>query len=149
LDVVVRQRTAILELFAGEDQTLLVGWDALFVLDLALDIVDCVRGLHLEGDGLAREGLDEAVGSELEIGVEVAGSKVRWESWGKLTSALLIEGLVSEDVNGFRGWSSRTYSSLWVIVRFRCLGKLLVWAPRSIFVHEKVPRLYCRNPNVA
>ena len=28
-------------------------------LDLGLDILDGVRGLHLKGDGLAREGLDE------------------------------------------------------------------------------------------
>ena len=28
-------------------------------LDLGLDILDGVRGLDLEGDGLAREGLDE------------------------------------------------------------------------------------------
>ena len=28
-------------------------------LDLGLDIVDGVRGLNLEGDGLAREGLNE------------------------------------------------------------------------------------------
>ncbi len=28
-------------------------------LDLALDIVDGIRGFDLEGDGLAREGLDE------------------------------------------------------------------------------------------
>jgi len=60
LDVVVRQRTAVFELLAGEDQALLVGRDSLLVLDLALDIVDCVGGLDLEGDGLAREGLDEA-----------------------------------------------------------------------------------------
>ena len=31
----------------------------LLVLNLGLDIVDGVRRLHLEGDGLAREGLDE------------------------------------------------------------------------------------------
>ena len=31
----------------------------LLVLDLGLDIVDCVRALHLQGDGLAGEGLDE------------------------------------------------------------------------------------------
>ena len=31
----------------------------LLVLNLALHIVDGVRGLHLQRDGLAREGLDE------------------------------------------------------------------------------------------
>lgn len=42
-----------------ENQALLVGRDPLFVLDLGLDVVDGVAGLDLEGDGLAREGLDE------------------------------------------------------------------------------------------
>ena len=61
LDVVVGEGAAILELLAGENQALLVGRDALLVLNLLLDIVDGVRGLDLEGDGLAREGLHEAV----------------------------------------------------------------------------------------
>ena len=34
LDVVVRKSAAILELLAGEDQTLLIGGDTLLVLDL-------------------------------------------------------------------------------------------------------------------
>jgi hypothetical protein len=59
LDVVVRKGAAILELLAGEDQTLLVGGDALLVLDLLLDILDGVGRLNLEGDSLTREGLDE------------------------------------------------------------------------------------------
>ena len=56
LDVVVRERAAILQLLAGEDQALLVGRDALLVLDLALHVLDGVRGLHLQRDGLASEG---------------------------------------------------------------------------------------------
>ena len=59
LDIVVAQCAAIFELLAGEDKTLLVRWDAFLVLDLGLDVVDGVGRLHLEGDGLAREGLDE------------------------------------------------------------------------------------------
>jgi len=59
LNVVVRESAAILELLASKDQALLVGGDALLVLDLRLDIVDGVRGLDLEGDGLTREGLHE------------------------------------------------------------------------------------------
>jgi len=39
LDVVVGQGAAILELLAGEDQALLVRWNAFLVLDLGLDIV--------------------------------------------------------------------------------------------------------------
>ena len=67
LDVVVAEGAAVLELLAGEDQALLVGRDALLVLDLGLDIVDRVRGLDLEGDGLAREGLDENLHRELHF----------------------------------------------------------------------------------
>ena len=76
LDVVVAQSATILELLSGEDQALLVGRDTgssqslhdrlliksnvpLLILNLGLDIVDSVRGLNLEGNGLAREGLDE------------------------------------------------------------------------------------------
>ena len=53
LDIVVSQGAAILQLLASEDQALLVGRDALFVLDLGFDIVDRVRWLDLKGDGLA------------------------------------------------------------------------------------------------
>ena len=53
LDVVIGQGTAILKLLASEDQALLVWRNAFLVLDLALDIVDGVGGLHLEGDRLA------------------------------------------------------------------------------------------------
>jgi hypothetical protein len=42
LDVVVGEGSAVLELLAGEDQALLVGGDALLVLDLALDHIDGV-----------------------------------------------------------------------------------------------------------
>jgi len=57
LDVVVGEGAAILELLAGEDEALLVGRDALLVLDLGLDVVDRVRRLNLEGDRLTRESL--------------------------------------------------------------------------------------------
>ena len=60
LDVVVRKSAAVLELLAGKDETLLVGGDALLVLDLGLDVVDRVGRLDLEGDRLAREGCERA-----------------------------------------------------------------------------------------
>ena len=56
LDVVVREGTAVLELLASEDKTLLVRGDTFLVLDLLLHSLDRVRGLHLEGDGLSSEG---------------------------------------------------------------------------------------------
>lgn len=60
LNVVVTQRPAILELLASKDQSLLVRWDALLVLDFRLDVVDRVGGLNLEGYGLPGEGFHEA-----------------------------------------------------------------------------------------
>merc|ERR1719464_241736 len=59
LDVVVRKGTAILKLFAGKDQSLLIWGNALFVLDLGLDIFDGVRSLNLKGDGFTSQGFDE------------------------------------------------------------------------------------------
>jgi hypothetical protein len=53
LNVIIRQSATVLELLAGKDQALLVRRDTLLVLNLALDIVDGIRGLNLEGDGLA------------------------------------------------------------------------------------------------
>ena len=53
LNIVIGERTSILELLARENQALLVRWDAFFVLNFGLDVVDGVRGLHLKGDGLS------------------------------------------------------------------------------------------------
>ena len=71
LNVVIRKSAAwhvsthriigvtIFKLLSGEDKTLLVGRDALLVLDLGFDIVNGIRGLNFQGNRLTREGLDE------------------------------------------------------------------------------------------
>jgi hypothetical protein len=59
LDIIIRKSTTILELLAGENQTLLVWGNALLILNFGLDIVDGVRRFHLEGNRLASKGLDE------------------------------------------------------------------------------------------
>jgi len=55
LDVIVGERSAVLKLLAGKDQALLVRGDAFLILDLALNIVDGIRGLDLKSDGLASD----------------------------------------------------------------------------------------------
>ncbi len=50
LDVVVRQRAAVLQLLAREDQAPVFGRDGPLVLDLRLDVLDRVGALHLQGD---------------------------------------------------------------------------------------------------
>jgi len=59
LDIVIRERTAILQLLACKDKTLLVWWNTFLILDLGLDIVDRIRSLDVKGDGLARQGFHE------------------------------------------------------------------------------------------
>jgi hypothetical protein len=53
LNVVVREGAAVLQLLTSENEALLVWRNTLLVLDLRLYVVDGVRGLNLEGDGLA------------------------------------------------------------------------------------------------
>ena len=60
LDIIIRQRPPVLQLLAREDQPLLIGRDAFFILDLRLDIVDRIRGFDFEGDGFTRESFYEA-----------------------------------------------------------------------------------------
>merc|ERR1712203_173687 len=66
LDVVVGESSAILQLLASEDQTLLVWGDSLLVLDLSLDVLNGIAGLNLQGDGLPCESLDEDLHSSTE-----------------------------------------------------------------------------------
>jgi len=65
LDVVVRQRAAVLELLPGEDEALLVRRDAFLILNLLLDILDTIRGLDIQRDRLACQGLDKDLHSIL------------------------------------------------------------------------------------
>merc|ERR1711874_281253 len=71
LDVVVGERSTILKLLASEDETLLIWGNSLLILDLGFDILDGIRGLHLESDGLASEGLDKDLHSATESQNEV------------------------------------------------------------------------------
>ena len=57
LDVVIRQRPAVLELLPGKDESLLIGGDALLVLYFGLYVVDGVRRLDIEGNRFTCIGL--------------------------------------------------------------------------------------------
>jgi hypothetical protein len=59
LNIVIRERATIFQLFARKDQSLLIRRNALLVLDLGLDVFNGVGRLNIERNGLARECLDE------------------------------------------------------------------------------------------
>jgi hypothetical protein len=57
LNVVIGKGPAVLKLLSSENETLLIRGDSLLVLNLGLHIIDGIRRLDLEGDGLASKGL--------------------------------------------------------------------------------------------
>jgi len=61
-DVLIREGTAILELLAAEGGAV-NQVDTHLVVDLSLDIVDCVRRFDLESDGLANQCLHKGLHS--------------------------------------------------------------------------------------
>merc|ERR1711959_760959 len=84
LDVVVGQGAAILELLARKDETLLIGRDALLVLNLGLHVLDGIGGLDIKGDGLAGQSLDEDLHATAETEHQVEG--------GLLLDVVVTEG---------------------------------------------------------
>jgi len=95
LNVVVGQSATIFQLLASEDQTLLVGRDSFFVLDLGLDVFDGVAWLDLQSDGLASQRLDEDLHSTTETENQMKGGLLLDVVIGKGPSILKL--LASED----------------------------------------------------
>ena len=104
LDVVVAQRTTVFQLFAGEDQSLLVWWDALLVLNLGLDVLNGVAGLDFESDGLSGKRLDENLHSTAEAKHQVKGGLLLDVVVGKSASVLKL--LSSEDESLLVWWDA-------------------------------------------
>lgn len=48
LDIIIRKCTAILQLLSRKNQPLLIRWNAFLILDLCLNIVNCVTWLDIE-----------------------------------------------------------------------------------------------------
>jgi len=73
LDIIIRKSAAILQLLASEDQTLLIWGNTLLVLDLGFDVFNGVRGLNLQGDGLASQSLDKDLHTSSQSQDQVKG----------------------------------------------------------------------------
>jgi hypothetical protein len=72
-DVVVRKCASVLQLLAGEDETLLVRWDTFLILDLLFHLLDGVRGLNFKSDCLAGQCLHEDLHATTETKDKVKG----------------------------------------------------------------------------
>ena len=83
LDVVIGESSSILELLSSEDESLLVWWDTLLILDLGLDVLDGVGWLDIKSDGLTSESLDEDLHTTSE-------------SEDEMESGLLLDVVVAE-----------------------------------------------------
>ena len=104
LDVVVAQSSVVLELLASEDESLLVWRNTLFVLDLSLDIIDGVARLHIKGDSLASESLDEDLHTSPESEHKVEGGLLL--DVVVRESSIVLELLASEDESLLIWWDS-------------------------------------------
>ena len=104
LDVVVLEGSAVFELFAGKDESLLIRWDAFFVLDLCLDILNGVCCLNFEGDGLASKGLDEDLHTSTESEDQMKSGLLLNVVVRKGTT--VFELLASENETLLVGWDS-------------------------------------------
>merc|ERR1712045_1013319 len=94
LDVVVRKSSSIFQLLSSKDQPLLVWGDALLVLDLGLDILNGVRWLHLQGDGLPGQCLNEDLHTSSQ-------------SQDKMEGGLLLDAVVRKSSSIFQLLSSK------------------------------------------
>merc|ERR1712038_417999 len=95
LDVVVRKSSAIFQLFSSEDQSLLIWWDSLLILDLCLDVFNGVRGLNLKGDCLSSEGFDKDLHTSSQSENQVEGRLLLYVVVRKSSSILQL--LASKD----------------------------------------------------
>merc|ERR1712213_243181 len=99
LDVVIGEGSSILQLLSSKDQSLLVWGNSFLVLDLGLDILNGVRRLNLEGDGLTSESLDKDLHTSSQ-------------SKDKMESAFLLDVVVREGSSIFQLLSSKDQSLL-------------------------------------
>merc|ERR1711878_236161 len=104
LDVVIRESAAIFELLSSEDKSLLIGWDSFLVLDLGLNVLNGVRWLDIEGDGLSSESLDEDLHTTSESEDEMESGFLLDVIVGEGTS--ILELLTGEDKSLLVGWDT-------------------------------------------
>jgi|FLMP01.1.fsa_nt_emb hypothetical protein len=69
LDVVICQCSAVLQLFTSEYQSLLVRWNAFFVLNLRLDVFNGITGFDVQRDSFSSKSFDKDLHEWLRVNV--------------------------------------------------------------------------------
>ena len=59
LDVVVAEGATVLQLLTGEDEALLIGRDALFLLNLRFDGFNCIGRLYINRNSFSRQSFNK------------------------------------------------------------------------------------------
>jgi len=92
LDVVVAQGTSVFKLFSGEDKTLLIWWNSLFILDLGFHVLNGIAWFNLKGNSFSCEGLDEDLHTTTQTEY-------------KMESAFLLDIVVAQGTSVFKLFS--------------------------------------------
>jgi len=104
LDVVIGKSTSILELLSSENKTLLIRWDTFLILNLGLYVVDGVRWLYIQSDGLSSKGLYKNLHTSTKTKYQVKGGLLLDVVIGKSTS--ILELLSSENKTLLIRWDT-------------------------------------------
>jgi len=91
-------------LLSSEDESLLIGRDAFLVLDLSFDVLNGVRWLNVEGDGLASQSLHEDLHSTSQSENQVESRFLLDVVVGESSS--IFQLLAGEDKSLLIGWDT-------------------------------------------
>ena len=91
-------------MLASENESLLIWWDSFLILNLCLNVLNCIRWLDIESDSLASKGLDKDLHTSTESEYQMEGALLL--NVIVLESAAIFELLACEDESLLVWWDS-------------------------------------------
>jgi len=104
LDIVIGQSSTVFELLSRKNQSLLIGWNALLVLNFRLDILDGIGWLGFKGNSLASKCFNKNLHTTSESEYQVKGGLLLDIVIGQ--SSTVFQLLSSEDQSLLIRWNS-------------------------------------------
>jgi len=104
LDIVIGQSSTVFELLSRKNQSLLIGWNALLVLNFRLDILDSIGWLGFKGNSLASKCFNKNLHTTSESEYQVKGGLLLNIVIGQ--SSTVFQLLSSEDQSLLIRWNS-------------------------------------------